>query len=94
MITRKLIVKFQLMANRNLDAEAVPNALRRAATAVGVEPISSLDNLSNELADNGDIQTSFEDHVIENINERLENDTDYRPEQFPNTEKYFKKRDK
>lgn len=80
--------------NFNNAAETVPTSLRRAVTAAGVEPISSLENLASEASDNNDLQHAFDEQVLGSIRDRLDSDTDYRPDQFPNTARFYHKNNK
>ena len=76
------------------SSQAIPESIRRAVAAAGVEPISSLDNLTNEAADNRDLQSAYEAQVSNVICHRLQRDSDFRPERYPNSEEYYQKNDK
>lgn len=76
--------------NLSNTADVIPDSIRRAVAAAGVEPISSMENLTNEVTENSELQSAFEDQISSTLSERLENDSDYRPERFPNSEEYFK----
>ncbi|RUS75565.1 hypothetical protein EGW08_016690 [Elysia chlorotica] len=69
----------------------LPSALRRAARAARVEPISSEENLAREAADNLDLQGALEDEVTAVLETRVTSDTDFSSERFPNAKEYFHK---
>lgn len=76
------------------SSDALSTSLRRAVATAAVEPISSLENLSNEVSDNTELQAAFQEQVSSVVTQRLETDTDYKAEKFPNTEDYYKKKRK
>lgn len=76
------------------SSEALSASLRRAVATAAVEPISSLDNMTNEVSDNTELQGAFQEEVASTVTQRLENDTDYKSDKFPNSEDYFKKKNK
>lgn len=76
------------------SSEALSASLRRAVATAAVEPISSLDNLTNEVSDNTELQEAFQEQVSSVVTQKLDTDTDYKPEKFPNTEDYYKKKSK
>lgn len=76
------------------SSDALSTSLRRAVATAAVEPISSLENLTNEVSDNTELQAAFQEQVSSVVTHRLETDTDYKAEKFPNTEDYYKKKRK
>ncbi|KAJ8301003.1 hypothetical protein KUTeg_022522 [Tegillarca granosa] len=86
---RKIMTQDRPM-NLSNTADVIPDSIRRAVAAAGVEPISSMENLTNEVTENSELQSAFEDQISSTLSERLENDNDYRPERFPNSAEYFK----
>ena len=77
--------------NLSNSSEVLPEAIRRAVAAAAVEPISSMDNLTSELQDNGDLQEAFQSQIDSTLTERLESDRDYKSERFPKSEEYYHK---
>lgn len=82
--------------DRNQDlsnpSEVVPELLRHAVAAAGVEPISSMDNMSSEARNNAELQSAFEDQISGTVADRLEKDSDFRAERFPKSEEYYHKK--
>ena len=76
------------------SAEALSSSLRRAVAMAAVEPISSLDNMTTEVSDNTELQEAFQEEVSTAVTQRLETDSDYKPEKFPNTDDYYQKKRK
>ena len=76
------------------SSEALSASLRRAVATAAVEPISSLDNMTNEVSDNTELQEAFQEAVTSAVTQRLDNDTDYKSDKFPNTEDCYKKKNK
>lgn len=72
-------------------AEVLPESIRRAVAAAAVEPISSMENLSSELTSDSELHGAYESNLSNTISQRIEKDTDFKPERFPNTEEYFHK---
>jgi hypothetical protein len=72
-------------------SEVLPESIRRAVAAAAVEPISSLENLSSEVTNDTDLQQAFETNLSNTLSQRVNNDKDFKPERFPNTEEYFHK---
>ncbi|KAH3794231.1 hypothetical protein DPMN_147762 [Dreissena polymorpha] len=75
-------------------AHVLPDSIRQAVAAAAVEPISSLDNLTTELASDSDLHDAFEAQLSRSLAQRLDNDTDYKSNRFPNTEEYYHKSEK
>ena len=75
-------------------ADALSSSIRRAVNMAAVEPISSLDNLTNEVSDNTELQEAFQEEVSSAVTQRLETDSDFKAEKFPNTDDYYQKKRK
>ncbi|XP_021365917.1 large proline-rich protein BAG6-like isoform X2 [Mizuhopecten yessoensis] len=91
---RRKIMGQEGQVNFSNAEECVPLSLRRAVAAAGVEPISSLENLTSEASDNNELQHAFDEQVLSSIRDRLDSDSDYKPEQFPNTDRYYHRNNK
>lgn len=72
------------------EGEYIPEALKRAVAAARVEPISSLENMVAEASEDSALQTAFQGQVEGMIRTRLQTDTDFSSEKYPNSEEYFK----
>ncbi|KAK3087730.1 hypothetical protein FSP39_009769, partial [Pinctada imbricata] len=90
---RKLMTQDRPSSLTN-SSQTIPESIKRAAAAARVEPISSLENLTNEAASNSELRDAYEAQVSDVIGQRLETDSDYRPERFPNSKEYFQKNHK
>ncbi|KAL3872498.1 hypothetical protein ACJMK2_040418, partial [Sinanodonta woodiana] len=77
--------------NLGSASEILPDSIRRAVAAAGVEPISSMVNLTNEAAENTELQNAFEEEVCSVVRNRLQDEPDFVPERFPNTNDFCKK---
>ncbi|XP_033731257.1 large proline-rich protein BAG6-like isoform X2 [Pecten maximus] len=91
---RRKIMGHEGQVNFSNAEESVPLSLRRAVAAAGVQPISSMENMTSEASDNHELQHAFDEQVLSSIRDRLNSDSDYRPEQFPNTDRYYHKNNK
>ncbi|XP_069120760.1 large proline-rich protein BAG6-like isoform X1 [Argopecten irradians] len=91
---RRKIMGHERQVNFSNAGESVPLSLRRAVAAAGVQPISSMENMTSEASDNNELQHAFDEEVLSSIRDRLNSDSDYRPEQFPNTDRYYHKNNK
>jgi len=80
--------------NLSNAAQTVPESIRRAMAAAGVEPISNVENLTNEATDNKELEQAFDEQVASSISDRLDSDSDYKAERFPNAEQYYRKNKK
>ncbi|KAL5011504.1 hypothetical protein ScPMuIL_010055 [Solemya velum] len=82
--------------DRNQDlsnpSEVVPELLRHAVAVAGVEPISSMENLSSEARNDRELQSAFEEQISGAVADRLEKDSDFRAERFPKSEEYYHKK--
>lgn len=81
-----------------LDQQSVPpsetsisDALKQAVSASGATPLTSVEALSKAAKENRVLHDSFRKEVKKEVKSRLEKDTDYRPDRFPNTRDYFDK---
>jgi len=68
----------------------VSEALKRAAQRAGAQPTTSQNQLADDVAESPALCTAFQHEVNAAISRRLENDTDYMPDKYPNTKKFFK----
>lgn len=74
--------------------ENLSQSIRRAASAVGVEPISSLENLTKEAEDDTELLNEYDEQMRSSIIERLRTDSDFAPNRFPKSHEYFKTNNK
>jgi len=68
----------------------ISEALKRAAQRAGAQPTTSQSQLAEDVAESPALCTAFQREMNSAISRRLENDSDYMPEKYPNTEKFFK----
>ena len=86
----------QVMASKQPEsdlsdlANIVPETLRRAVAVAGVEPHTSIDEVTREAATSTSLHAAFERQVCDSVRARINRDPDYVPEKYPNTEKFFK----
>ena len=71
-------------------AESIPDAIRQAARAANVEPITSLQAIKEDVEKNTELQDAFEQEISTVLGERVSEDSDYVPQKYPNSEKMFK----
>lgn len=71
--------------------DSIGDALKSAATATGATPLTSLDDLSRAAKGNRTLHGAYRREIQKEIKTRLEKDTDYRPDRFPQTRDYFDK---
>lgn len=88
---RRRLMTTDRPADLSNSQETMTASLQRAVAAAGVEPISSLENLTSEIARDTELQAAFDDHVTNAVSQRLEGDSDYKSERFPHTEDYYHK---
>lgn len=67
----------------------LPETLQQAITAAGVQPLTSLEEVKRDASQDSTLQAAYTDQLKCAVQDRLRNDMDYRPEQFPNCEQYF-----
>lgn len=77
-------------SNLSEGSEFIPDSLKKAVATAGVEPLSSLENLSSEAAHDTTLHSAFEEQICHSVLQRIHLDSDYNPERFPNTEAFFK----
>ena len=70
----------------------VPEAIKKAAQSAGVEPITSHEEISRDVAANSALCSAFESQICDSVQERIEKDPDYNPDKYPKTEKFFNKK--
>jgi len=68
----------------------ISEALKRAAQRAGAQPTTSQSQLAEDVSESPALCTAFQHEMNSAISRRLENDGDYMPEKYPNTEKFFK----
>lgn len=86
---RKLITN----SKPNADIPSLVNdGIRNAAQTTSGINTSNLDDVSTSIASDIAVQSSYREAIITSVQERLNTDTDYSPERFPNIKKYFKKK--
>lgn len=84
----------KVMSNGRLQAvvdtaNILPDTIRRAVASAGVQPTTSVNELTQDVAGNAALNSVFEQHLCKAICKRLNEDKDYRPEKFPNAENVF-----
>lgn len=71
-------------------SQAISNLLRRAITNTNVPNVESLDQILISISSDADLQTAYEDYIKTAVMARLTSDSDYCPQKFENSSKYFK----
>lgn len=71
--------------------DSIGDALKSAATATGATPLTSLDDLSRAAKGNRALHGAYRREIQKEIKTRLDKDTDYRPDRFPQTKDCFDK---
>jgi len=74
----------------NANSAAISEALKRAAQRAGAQPTTSQSQLAEDVAESPALCAAFQREMNAAITHRLENDTDFMPEKYPNTKKFFK----
>lgn len=72
------------------NSVVISEALKRAAQRAGAQPTTSQSQLAEDVAESPALCTAFQQEMNSAISRRLENDSDYMPEKYPNTKKFFK----
>eukprot|EP00063_Salmo_salar_P081260 XP_014056095.1 PREDICTED: large proline-rich protein BAG6-like isoform X4 [Salmo salar] len=67
---------------------SLSDAVSRAARTAGVRPVTSPDNLQEEL-DSPELQEAYAEQVKKDIKKRVREDPDFSSQQFPNTHRAF-----
>lgn len=70
-------MNYEQTGNLSNMADYLPSAVKQAAGRVGVEPISSPENLAAEAADAEELHGMLEAEVTRSLTNRLSGDTDY-----------------
>ncbi|KAL9989019.1 hypothetical protein ACROYT_G003526 [Oculina patagonica] len=71
--------------------DSIGDALKQAAAATGATPLTSLEDLSKAAKGNRKLHGAYRREIKKEVKTRLEKDTDYRPDRFPQTRDYFDK---
>jgi hypothetical protein len=71
----------------------LPDAVQRAVQQASAAPLTSLSELSQQVAGSSRLRAAFQQEVNATIRKRLASDPSYIPEKYPNTEKFFKSSD-
>jgi len=71
--------------------DSIGDALKHAAAATGATPLTSLEDLSKAAKGNRKLHGAYRREIKKEVKTRLEKDTDYRPDKFPQTRDYFDK---
>lgn len=71
--------------------ESIGDALKQAVTASGATPLTSMEDLSKAARENRRLHGAYRREVKKEVKTRLEKDSDYRPDRFPQTRDYFDK---
>lgn len=69
----------------------LPSSIARAARRAGVESISSEENLMEEATSETELKEALEQEMAVNLGTRLESDSDFTPDRFPNSKEYYHK---
>ena len=70
----------------------VTEGIKKAAQSVGVEPITSHDEISRDAVSSSPLCSALKDQICDSVQERLEKDPDYVPEKYPKSEKFFNRK--
>ena len=73
-------------------SESIPEAIRQAAQAANVEPITSMEALSEDVARSSTLHNAFDREISTVLAERIKEDSDYVPQKYPNAEKLLEKK--
>ncbi len=75
------------------DLKAViPENIKKAAQLAGVEPMTSQEEITRDVAANSALCSAYENQICDSVQQRLEQDPDYVPEKYPKSERFFKKK--
>ena len=72
------------------NSVVISEALKRAAQRAGAQPTTSQSQVAEDVAESPALCTAFQQEMNAAISRRLDTDSDYMPEKYPNTEKFFK----
>lgn len=70
----------------------LPDTLKRAASSVGAQSVTSLEDMSKEAASSTELKTAFQSEISKTLTDRIEKDPDYIPEKYPNSERVYKRK--
>lgn len=73
------------------NSVVISEALKRAAQRAGAQPTTSQSQLAEDVAQRPTLGAAFQREMNAAISHRLDNDTDYMSEKYPNTKKFFKR---
>ncbi|XP_067134082.1 large proline-rich protein BAG6 isoform X2 [Centruroides vittatus] len=81
----------RMMPNNTIGAiqTILPEAIQRAVRSVNVQPVTSMEELRRDAVQDTSLHSAYREQVKCAIQDRIRNDSDYIPERFPKTEKYF-----
>ncbi|KFM81441.1 Large proline-rich protein BAG6, partial [Stegodyphus mimosarum] len=68
---------------------ALSDILFQAISNANVQPLHNIEEVKKDASQDVLLQSSFNEHMKNAIQERLHRDLDYCSERFPNAEKYF-----
>ncbi|XP_014662562.1 PREDICTED: large proline-rich protein BAG6-like [Priapulus caudatus] len=77
------------MADGKPLSSSLPDLLKKAISATGAHPVTSVAAVTKEAAESMVIQELYEQQVKHDIKRRLEADSDYNPGRFPHTDDFF-----
>ena len=72
---------------------AIPESIRRAAQHAGVQPMTSLADMSRDASESNRLHIAFQHQVNAAIEQRIRSDPDYNAEKYPNTDKFFNEKE-
>lgn len=85
-----------MMAQEKPEAElsnfkaTVSETVKTASRSTGAEPTTSLQQISEDASQNANLRLALESEIQSALSQRIQNDPDFIPEKYPNTEKLFK----
>lgn len=68
---------------------SLSESVQMAAEQVAARPLSSYTDLNSDLSTNHPLINAYKDEIHNTIRQRLSEDPDYNPEEYPNAEKFF-----
>lgn len=71
--------------------DVIADSLQEALVATGVEPVGGAERLVSAATGSSVLQSAVEEVTRGAIQERVEKDTDFNPEQFPSAKRFIKK---
>ncbi|XP_074654293.1 large proline-rich protein BAG6-like [Tubulanus polymorphus] len=85
---RKMMSNSQVPNTGNLST-VIPETIKRAVAATQSTPLTSIESVERDAAENHPLQTAYEQQVMSDITDRLKTDPDYSPDKYPNSDEYF-----